>query len=92
MWQFIIANKSEAKNFGLTSNTTRYGATVFISYSRRDARWLEMVKTYLKPFERDGRIKWHTFRHTFGTILNANGENPKVIQELLCMKRWSQPA
>jgi len=31
--------------------------TVFISYSRRDARWLEMVKTHLKPFERDGRIK-----------------------------------
>ena len=27
------------------------------------------------------RIGWHTFRHTFGTILNANGENPKVIQE-----------
>ena len=26
---------------------------------------------------------WHTFRHTFGTFLNANGENPKVIQELL---------
>ena len=29
------------------------------------------------------RIGWHTFRRTFGTILNANGENPKVIQELL---------
>jgi len=29
------------------------------------------------------RIGWHTFRHTFGTILNANGENPKIIQELL---------
>ena len=29
------------------------------------------------------RIGWHTFWHTFGTILNANGENPKVIQELL---------
>jgi len=28
-------------------------------------------------------IGWHTFRHTFGTLLNANGENPKVIQELL---------
>jgi integrase len=28
-------------------------------------------------------IGWHTFRHTFGTILDANGENPKVIQELL---------
>ena len=22
-------------------------------------------------------------RHTFGTLLNANGENPKVVQELL---------
>jgi thiol-disulfide isomerase/thioredoxin len=31
--------------------------TVFISYSRRDTRWIEMVKTHLKPFERDGRIK-----------------------------------
>ncbi|HET6889476.1 MAG TPA: tyrosine-type recombinase/integrase [Pyrinomonadaceae bacterium] len=29
------------------------------------------------------RIGWHTFRHTFGTIPNANGENPKVIQELI---------
>ena len=29
------------------------------------------------------RIGWHTFRHTFGTILNADGENPKVIQELM---------
>ena len=29
------------------------------------------------------RIGWHTFRHTFGTILIANDENPKVIQELL---------
>ena len=29
------------------------------------------------------RIGWHTFRHTFWTLLNANGENPKVIQELL---------
>jgi integrase len=28
-------------------------------------------------------IGWPTFRHTFGTILNANGENPKVIQELM---------
>ncbi len=34
-------------------------------------------------FKTLSRIGWHTFRHTFGTILNANGENPKVIQELL---------
>ncbi|MBI1748205.1 MAG: tyrosine-type recombinase/integrase [Acidobacteria bacterium] len=29
------------------------------------------------------RVSYHTFRHTFGTLLNANGENPKVVQELL---------
>ena len=28
-------------------------------------------------------VSYHTFRHTFGTLLNANGENPKVVQELL---------
>ena len=28
------------------------------------------------------RIDWHTFRRTFGTFLNANGENAKVVQEL----------
>lgn len=28
-------------------------------------------------------VCYHTFRHTFGTLLNANGENAKVVQELL---------
>jgi integrase len=27
------------------------------------------------------RIAWHTFRHTFSTLLIANGENVKVVQE-----------
>ena len=43
---------------------------------------------YAKPaLKRAGIVKhvsYHTFRHTFGTLLNANGENPKVVQELLC--------
>jgi integrase len=29
------------------------------------------------------RVSYHTFRRTFGALLNANGENPKVVQELL---------
>ena len=29
------------------------------------------------------RIGWHTFRHTFSTLLIANGENVKVVQELM---------
>jgi integrase len=30
-----------------------------------------------------GDIGWHTFRHTFSSLLHANGENLKVQQELL---------
>ncbi len=30
-----------------------------------------------------GNISWHTFRHTYSTLLHANGEDPKVVQELL---------
>jgi len=29
------------------------------------------------------RIGWHTSRHTFSTLLVANGENVKVVQELI---------
>jgi hypothetical protein len=28
-------------------------------------------------------VTYHTFPHTFGTLLNANGESPKLVQELL---------
>jgi integrase len=31
----------------------------------------------------DKKIGWHTFRHTFSTLLVANGENVKVVQELM---------
>lgn len=29
------------------------------------------------------KIGWHTFRHTFSTLLIGNGENVKVVQELM---------
>jgi len=29
------------------------------------------------------RISWHTFRHTYSTLLIGNGENVKVVQELM---------
>jgi integrase len=36
---------------------------------------------------------WHTFRHTFGTLLNANGENPKSFRNCCVMQtsklRWT---
>jgi integrase len=29
------------------------------------------------------KIGWRTFRHTFGTLLKANGEDVKAVQEIL---------
>jgi integrase len=29
------------------------------------------------------RVSWHTFRRTYTTMLHANGEDVKVVQELL---------
>jgi integrase len=45
--------------------------------------WRYYGKPALKRAGITKRVTYHTFRHTFGTLLNANGENPKVVQELL---------
>ena len=50
--------------------------------------WLSTVMRYhIQPtIQKLGigkKISWHTFRHTFSTLLKANGEDVKVVQELL---------
>ncbi len=45
-----------------------------------------VIKPAAKKIGLTKRIGWYTFRHTFGTILNANGENPKVIQDCCVMQ------
>jgi integrase len=46
-----------------------------------------LMKRYIRPIARANgifkNIGWHTFRHTFGTLLKANGEDVKTVQELL---------
>ena len=46
-----------------------------------------LMKRHIRPVARaigiHKRIGWHTFRHTFGTLLKANGEDVKTVQELL---------
>jgi len=45
--------------------------------------WRLYGKPAVKRAKVSKSVTYHTFRHTFGTLLNANGENPKVVQELL---------
>lgn len=46
-----------------------------------------LMRRYIRPAARLAGIHkdigWHTFRHTFGTLLKANGEDVKTVQELL---------
>jgi integrase len=45
------------------------------------------MKRHIRPVAKANgihkKIGWHTFRHSFGTLLKANGEDVKTVQELL---------
>jgi len=45
------------------------------------------MKRHIQPVARangiNKKIGWHTFRHSFGTLLKVNGEDVKTVQELL---------
>ena len=50
--------------------------------------WLQTImRFHIQPVVRrlgiTKRVSWHTFRRTFATLLKANGEDIKVVQELL---------
>jgi len=46
-----------------------------------------LFRAHVKPALRKAGISapvgWHTLRHSFGTLMKANGEDLKTIQELL---------
>jgi len=50
--------------------------------------WLSTIMRYhiqpvIKRLGIDKRVSWHTFRRTYTTLLQANREDVKVVQELL---------
>ena len=50
--------------------------------------WLSTImRYYIQPAARragiDEKIGWHTFRHTFSTVIKSLGVDAKVVQELL---------
>ena len=57
---------------GLDAESNRSGCAVMRDIIQPAARKLGITK----------KISWHTFRHTFSSILKANGEDVKVVQEL----------
>ena len=60
--------------------------------------WLSTImRYYIQPAARrigiNKKIGWHTFRHTFSTLIKSMGVDAKVVQELLrqlhSRRRWS---
>src|SRR5206468_10695907 len=50
--------------------------------------WPEnLLKNFIRPAAKSvgitKHIGWHTFRRTFATLLKSNGEDVKVMQELM---------
>jgi len=63
---------------------------VFASHIRqgRQPYWMSrLMQVYIKPAAQRIGIQhlkgWHTLRHTYATLLKANGNDPKVVQGLL---------
>jgi integrase len=73
----------EPEDWVFASNSSRAGKK-----RGKQPMWLATVMRYhIKPVvARLGiqkRVSWHTFRRTYATLLKANGEDVKVVQELL---------
>jgi site-specific recombinase XerD len=60
---------------------------VFAGDSGRPRWSSEIVKNYIGPAATaakiQGKVGWHTFRHSYSTLLRAHGTDVKVQQELL---------
>ena len=41
------------------------------------------MKPALKEAGITGKVGWHTFRHSFATILKSHGKDVKTVQELM---------
>jgi site-specific recombinase XerD len=54
------------------------------------------MKRHIRPVAKANgihkRIGWHTFRHTFGTLLKANGEDVKTVQEAFTARQQQDHA
>ena len=63
---------------------------VFASHLNKGKKpyWPDMIRMrHILPLAKqlgiNKRVGWHTFRRTYASLLKANGEDRKVVQELL---------
>ena len=82
--------EKEPRNFLRRHSYTAPGDWVFASAHKKGRQpywpgtlWRYYARPAVKRAGVNKHVSYHTFRHTFGTLLNANGENAKVVQELL---------
>jgi len=80
---YRISKYASPEDYVFATDATRAGAK-----RGKQPLWLAKVMQYhIQPAaQRVGikkQIAWHTFRHTYTTLLHANGEDVKVVQELL---------
>lgn len=73
----------EPEDWVFASNSNRAGQK-----RGKQPLWLSSIMRYhiqpvVKELGIDKRISWHTFRRTYTTLLQANREDIKVVQELL---------
>jgi integrase len=83
-------NKYRKAIVGTVASYTSDDDYVFASESMRGKQpyWPDnLIKRHIRPVAKANgihkNIGWHTFRHSFGTLLKANGEDVKTVQELL---------
>jgi integrase len=80
---FRYTQYRDPEDWVFASNSNRAG-----SKRGKQPLWLSTVMRYhiqpaIKELGITKRVSWHTFRHTYSTLLKANGEDVKVVQELL---------
>jgi len=80
---YRVTSYREPGDWVFTSNSHRAGKK-----RGKQPLWLHSIMRYhIEPVIRelgiDKRVSWHTFRRTYTTLLQANREDVKVVQELL---------
>ncbi len=80
---YRVTSYREPGDWVFTSNSHRAGKK-----RGKQPLWLQSIMRYhiepvIRELDIDKRVSWHTFRRTYTTLLQANREDVKVVQELL---------